>query len=131
MVFVDAFAFFTPEEMVDQQRLVRDIFFTTNEYTVRITIFVPHSGRENEVIYRIMNEAPCYFRIVVPDLEDFSGKVSPEILYFAEENLDKGFIIWHDLERFINDLLGHTNHSETAAAWFMETEEILAGIFLE
>ena len=102
VVFVDAFAFFTPEEMVDQQRLVRDIFFTTSEYTVRITIFVPNSGRENEVLFRIMNEAPCYFTIVVPDLE-----------------------------RFINDLLGHTNHSETAAVWFMETEEILAGIFLE
>ena len=125
ITFIDSFIF--AMSVLEDQRLVRDIFLTTHNYNIRITIFIPSDSEQeilffNETMNRIMNEAPHYFRINIPTEDAHS---SPVILYFTEENIGKGDIIWDDFIQFGEGLINGTNLSETTKVWFNETEEII------
>ena len=122
VVFFDSFRF--TEFTLREQRLARDIFFTTNDYNIRIKMSLP-----DEIMNIVMREAPNYFEIVENPEELYATIITWD---FSEENIEKGYIFWRSEapEQFGTDLLNNTNQSETAIAWFKETEEILNGLFL-
>jgi hypothetical protein len=121
VIFVDSFVFSAHE--VENQQLSRSIFFSTNNYNIQITMFVP----DDELIKRAVEESPKYFRI----------RTGSEDIEYNEENKEKGVPIWdyyreiEATEQFGIDLIEGNHPSKLVNAWFLETEEILNGLKIE
>lgn len=109
ILFVDSFCF-SAHDAYDMY-LQRHIFSSTNDYNIKIAIYIPIYGRGELNLRKILvSEAPEYF---------------------SEEYGDIGWDYNNNaVERFGNDLLNQNNNSSTATKWFRETEEIINGLYI-
>ena len=116
IVFVDSFCFSVFES--ESIFLSRRIYFSTNNYNIRITI-LGLTGLSNNMI----EEAPHYFRIRSPGQDDVE---------YNAETKETGWAVWdyknNAIQLFGDDLIAGRHESKTVNDWFIETEKILAGI---
>ena len=122
ITFVDSFCFGAFEN--EDQRLMRMLFFSTNNYNIDIWISVVDENRKR-IFDQILSDTPNYFLIRDRD----------QVYEYNEQNKEKGSVIWdyhnNAIERFGDDLINNMHNSKTANKWFAETEDILAGLTIE
>jgi hypothetical protein len=123
ITFVDAFMFCAHESQ--DQEIRRVIYFTTNNYDIEIIMLIPGSSGNNEIIRKIMTEAPQYFLLYKNDIKhDYNG-----------EDPRSNTVVWSfandGIEKFGKDLIIGKNPSKTLMQWYNETEKILEGLRIE
>jgi len=122
ITFVDAFMFCAFESQ--DQEIRRVIYFTTNDYDIEIIMRIPGSGYNNDLIKKIMKEAPQYFLLYKNDVaSDYNG-----------EDPKENTVIWDSYngpKKFGEDLRIGENPSKTLMQWYNETEEILESLRIE
>jgi hypothetical protein len=117
IIFVDSFCFsaFESASIV----LHRYLFLSTNNYNIRINIFLNDSKLEKEFI----EESPKYFKIQTAG----GGN-----LEYNNETKEKGWEVWDykndAIKMFGDDLLKGAHKSLIVNNWFNQTEEIIDGL---
>jgi len=118
---IDTFLFSAHES--SNQSVQRIIYFTTNNYDIYISLYIPDSSYENDIIKQIMREAPQYFLL--------GDRITP----YNGEDPNKNVVVWDyfndAIERFGNDLMDGINPSQTLNLWYSETEKILESLRIE
>jgi hypothetical protein len=121
ILFVDSFGFAAHD--VSDKGLTRYIFFSTNNYNIKVSIFIPYEQRQ-DIYNKILSEVPGYFKVRIGDRE----------YNYNNSNGNEGEIIWDyrndTIEKFGEDLIKQKNGSITAIEWYQETEEILNRLFI-
>jgi hypothetical protein len=120
ITFVDSFMFSAHEG--DNHSIWRVIYFSTNNYDIKVTMFIPDTSYSNELIRQIMTEAPQYFGLY-PD-EPYIGGDIIGVYWIHRDDFDA-------IKNFGEDLLNDRHTSQTLNMWFAETEKILAGLRIE
>jgi hypothetical protein len=116
--YFDSFMFYA-DEATDKQ-LTRVLYFTTENYYIRIMIGIPYNDRE-ELFSEIYGEVPQYFQIVY--YESIIGRNGHEFIIWDNESNGK--------IECANDLLNGINRSRIINQWFRDTEEIVSRIVIK
>jgi hypothetical protein len=126
ITLVDSFCFSAHE--AEDQRLMRMLFFSTNNYNIAMWISFPYEDRKR-IFDQIANDTPDYFLI-----RDYHNQTY-EYYEYSEQNKEKGSVIWdyrNDArERFGADLINNMHNAKILNKWFAETEDLLAGLTIE
>lgn len=123
ITFVDAFMFCAHESQ--DQEIWRVIYFTTNNYDIEIIILIPGSSYNNDLIKKIMIEAPQYFLLYKNNIPyDYNGEDPRENMVLWDYKNDA-------IEKFGEDLRIGINPSKTLMQWYNETEKILESLRIE
>jgi len=121
ITIADTFMFAAHESQ--NQSIRRVVYITTSNYDIEITIMIPGSSFDNDLIRQIMREAPQYFFLISLDAS-YSGEDPRENSVAWDYRNDA-------ITRFGNDLRNGTNPSHLLNQWYNETERILQGLILK